>query len=153
MHTAANFTIRSRKTTTQKRNYRKDCLCLFYPDGDKVPCDIDKLLEIINKSSGYYISELEKLRKNNSITDHKMVDTCRTNAPVCWSGRPQPHLGPGSTADTCPRLRRRENPPRLPDCASAILSPDPFRRLPDPDWAGKPRSAPDRNRLPPVFWP
>lgn len=48
---------------TYDGDYEEDCLCLFYPDGDKVPCDIDKLLEIINKSSAYYIAELEKLRK------------------------------------------------------------------------------------------
>ena len=48
---------------TYKWDYEEDSLCLFNPDGDKTPCDIDKLLEIINIASDYYISELEKLRK------------------------------------------------------------------------------------------
>lgn len=44
-------------------DYEKDCLCLSYPDGDKIPCDIDEILEIINKAADYCIYELEKLRK------------------------------------------------------------------------------------------
>lgn len=38
-------------------------LFLKYPDGDKVPCDIDEILEIINKAADYCVYELEKLRK------------------------------------------------------------------------------------------
>lgn len=38
-------------------------LWLNYPDGGNVSCDIDEVLEIINKASDYCTYELEKLRK------------------------------------------------------------------------------------------
>lgn len=38
-------------------------LWLKYPDGENVDCDIDEILEIINKASDYCSYELDKLRK------------------------------------------------------------------------------------------
>lgn len=43
-------------------------LCLYYPDGDKIPCDIDEILEIINKAADYCVYELEKFRKKTPHT-------------------------------------------------------------------------------------
>ncbi len=43
-------------------------LCLFYPDGGNVPCDIDEILEIIDKAADYCAYELEKFRKNSPDT-------------------------------------------------------------------------------------
>ncbi len=50
---------------TYEGDYNDDCLYLYYPDGYKISCDIDELLDIINKATDYCSYELEKLRKKN----------------------------------------------------------------------------------------
>lgn len=50
---------------TYEGDYNDSCLYLHYPDGYKIPCDIDEIFEIVNKAADYCSFELEKLRKKD----------------------------------------------------------------------------------------